>query len=60
MLKRLIFNDLRKNRLINIATCIFMAVTAMLLGLSIFLFARLYFSIDMLMRDAQTPHFLPA
>ena len=58
MLKRLIFNDLRKNRLINIATCIFMAVTAMLLGLSIFLFARLYFSIDMLMRDAQTPHFL--
>ena len=58
MFKRLIINDFRKNRLITIFTCIFMAVTAMLLGLSIFLFARLYSSIDMLMTAAETPHFL--
>ena len=35
-----------------------MAVTAMLLGLAIFLFARLYGSIDSLMNKAETPHFL--
>ncbi|MBP5413979.1 MAG: ABC transporter permease [Lachnospiraceae bacterium] len=58
MFKRLIINDFGKNRLITIFTCIFMAVTAMLLGLSIFLFARLYSSIDMLMTAAETPHFL--
>ena len=35
-----------------------MAVTAMLLGLSIFLFATLFSSIDSLMTKAETPHFL--
>ncbi len=58
MLKRLIVNDLNKNRLITISTFIFMALSAMLLGLAIFLFARLYSSIDSLMTKAETPHFL--
>lgn len=58
MLKRLITNDLRSNKLISVSTVIFMAVTAMLLGLSVFLFGTLYSSIDSLMKKAETPHFL--
>ena len=58
MLRRLITNDLRSNKLISVSTVIFMAVTAMLLGLSVFLFGTLYSSIDSLMKKAETPHFL--
>ena len=58
MNKRLIINDFKSNKLINISTCLFMAVTAMLLGLSIYLFASLVASIDTLMNKAETPHFL--
>ncbi|MCR4598716.1 MAG: ABC transporter permease [Acetatifactor sp.] len=58
MLKRLVINDFKANKLITISTCIFMAVTAMLLGLSIFLFASLATSINALMTKAETPHFL--
>ena len=58
MLKRLVINDFKANKLITISTCIFMAVTAMLLGLSIFLFASLATSIDALMTKAETPHFM--
>ena len=46
MLKRLIINDFKANKIITISTSAFMAVTAMLLGLAILLFARLYTSID--------------
>lgn len=35
-----------------------MAVTAMMLGLSVFLYATLFSSIDSLMTKAETPHFL--
>ena len=58
MLRRLITNDLRSNKLISVSTVIFMAVTAMLLGLSVFLFGTLSSSIDSLMKKAETPHFL--
>ncbi len=58
MNKRLIINDFKANKLITISVCIFMAVTAMLLGLAIFLFASLAASIDTLMIKAETPHFL--
>ena len=51
-------NDLRSNRMVSAATFIFMAVTAMLLGLSVFLFASLSDSIDNLMTEAETPDFL--
>lgn len=51
-------NDMKSNRLITVSTAVFMAVTAMLLGLSIFLFATLVSSIDSLMTKAETPHFL--
>lgn len=58
MLRRLIINDLRSNKLINVSTTVFMTVTAMMLGLSVFLFATLFSSIDSLMTKAKTPHFL--
>lgn len=58
MLKRLIINDFKANKIITISTSAFMAVTAMLLGLAILLFARLYTSIDSLMKKAETPSFL--
>ena len=58
MNKRMIINDLRSNKMVSAATFIFMAVTAMLLGLSIFLFANLSGSIDRLMAEAGTPDFL--
>ena len=55
---RMIRNDLKANKLVSGATCIFMAVTAMLIGLSILLFASLSGSIDSLMEEAKTPDFL--
>lgn len=58
MNKKIVINDFKGNKLITVSTCIFMAVTAMLLGLSIFLFSSLAVSIDTLMNIAETPHFL--
>ena len=58
MNKKIVVNDFIGNKLITVSTCIFMAVTAMLLGLSIFLFSSLAVSIDTLMNIAETPHFL--
>ena len=55
---RLIVNDFKSNKLITVSTCVFMTITAMLLGLAIFLFASLWTSIDSLMKKAETPHFL--
>jgi len=54
----MIINDIKANKLVSAATCIFMAVTAMLLGLSILLYASLADSIDSLMIEAKTPDFL--
>ena len=58
MIRRLIINDFKSNKLITISTSIFMAVTAMMLGLSVFLFATLYSSVTSLMIKAKTPDFL--
>ena len=58
MERRMIINDIKANKLVSAATCIFMAVTAMLLGLSILLYASLADSIDSLMNEAKTPDFL--
>ena len=58
MNRRMIINDIKANKLVSAATCIFMAVTAMLLGLSILLYASLADSIDSLMTEAKTPDFL--
>lgn len=58
MYLRMIINDFKANKLVSAATFIFMAVTAMLLGLSVFLFGSLANSIDDLMAKAGTPDFL--
>lgn len=58
MIKRLILNDFKRNKLISTVTCIFMTVSAMLLGLTVLLFGSLLGSIDNLMNMAQTPDFL--
>jgi putative ABC transport system permease protein len=58
MKRRLIINDFKANKLVAISTCIFMAASAMLLGLSILLFGCLSSAIDSLMLKAQTPDFL--
>lgn len=56
--RRMIINDLKSNRLVSAATFAFMALTALLFGLSVFLFGNLADSIDNLMTTARTPDFL--
>lgn len=58
MKKRLLINDFKANKLVTISTCVFMAISAMLLGLSILLFGSLSSAIDSLMIKAKTPDFL--
>ncbi len=58
MNRRMMINDIKANKLVSAATCIFMAAAAMLMGLSILLFASLADSIDSLMSEAMTPDFL--
>ncbi len=58
MIKRLIENDIRANKLSSAATFFFMAVSAMLLCLTVLLGGGLLGSIDHLMAEARTPDFL--
>lgn len=58
MKKQLMINDFKANKLVTVSTCIFMAASAMLLGLTILLFGSLSGAIDSLMIEAQTPDFL--
>lgn len=58
MRKRLILNDIRKNRLFTAATVAFMTVSAMLFALTAVLSISLLSSIQTLMEQAKTPDFL--
>lgn len=58
MIRRLIENDIRANKLSSAATCFFMAVSALLLCLTMLLGGSLLGSIGHLMEEAQTPDFL--
>lgn len=58
MKKRMILNDFAANKLVTVSICIFMAASAMMLGLTILLFGNLSTSIDRLMQEARTPDFL--
>lgn len=58
MTGKLIWNDIRQNKLLSFVTTIFMAVSAMLLALTVLLFTNLLGAIDDLMAKAQTPDFL--
>ena len=58
MIKRRIKNDIRANKLASAATFFFMAISALLLCLTVLLGGSLLGSIDWLMKEAQTPDFL--
>lgn len=58
MLKKLIWNDVRQNKLISVSTVFFMAVSAALLVLTSLLFTNLLGSIDGLMDKAAVPDFM--
>ncbi len=58
MYQRLIFNDLKKNGLVSITVCVFMALSAAFIGLTVMLFSSLLGSVDKLMTDAKTCDFL--
>lgn len=58
MIRRLIKNDIQANKLSSAATFFFMAVSAMLLCLTVLLGGSLLGSIDHLMEESQTPDFL--
>ena len=58
MYLRMFENNLKKNKLVSAATCIFMAVSAAFIGLTVLLSASLLGSIDNLMKEAKTCDFL--
>ena len=54
----MILNDFSANKLVTVSICIFMAASAMMLGLTTLLFGNLSTSIDRLIQEARTPDFL--
>ncbi len=58
MLNKLIWNDIRQNKSLSAATVFFMAVSALMLGLTALLFSGLLGSVNALMEQAQVPDFL--
>lgn len=58
MLKRLIRNDVRQNKLMSVSTVFFMTISAALLILTVMLFANLLGAIDGLMDKAVVPDFI--
>ena len=55
---RLIWNDLKKNKLESAATFLFFAVTAVMVGLTVLLSGNLLGAIDNLLEQAETADFL--
>lgn len=58
MRKRILWNDIKGNRLLAVTTWLFMAVSAFMFALTCVLFVSLLASVDTLMEKAQTPDFL--
>ena len=58
MFEKLIWNDVRQNRLLSAATVFFMAVSAMMLALTALLFSSLLGSVNGLMEQARVPDFV--
>lgn len=56
--KTLVWNDIRRSRMLAVATMIFMAVSAMFMALTVLLGISLLHSINTLMEQARTPDFL--
>ena len=58
MIKKLIWNDIKQNKLLSAATVFFMAASAMLLALTVLLFSSLLGAIDGLIKQAEVPDFM--
>lgn len=58
MKRKIIWNDIKANKLLSFSTCLFMAVSAFLFSLAGLLFTGLLGSVNALMEMAQTPDFL--
>ncbi len=58
MIGKLIYSDVRNNRFLSAAVCLFMAVCVMLFGLTVFLLTGLSSSVAGIMQTAKTPDFL--
>lgn len=58
MIKRLLWNDMKHNKLLSAATVFFMATSAMLLALTMLLFSVLLGAIDGLMEKAAVPDYM--
>lgn len=55
---KIIRRDITGNKIISFITVLFIAAAAMLLSLAGILVIHLFGSIDSLMKDAKTPHFM--
>lgn len=58
MTRRLIQNDIRQNKLLSAATLFFMAISAMLLSLTVLLSVTLFGAVDSLMDEAVVPDYM--
>ncbi len=58
MYRKLIINDIKKSKLISITSTAFILLAAMLTSLAAILSVSLFTSIDSMMKNAVTPHFL--
>lgn len=58
MRRRILWNDMKNNRLMAVSTWLFMTLCAFMTALTCFLFINLSSSVDRLMKEAQTPDFL--
>lgn len=58
MMTRLLWNDVRRHKLLTVATIFFMAASAMFIALAAVLFTGLLESVDGLMEKAVTPDYL--
>lgn len=57
MTRKMIWNDLVRNRAVSLITILFISVAAMLLSLAAILTVNLFGAVDRLMVDAKTPPF---
>ena len=58
MIRKLLENDIRHNKLLSGATVFFMTVSAMLIALTALLFSGLTGAVDDLMERAQVPDYM--
>lgn len=58
MNRKIILRDISKNAVVSITTMLFIAIAAMLLSLTGILAVHLFGSINQLMEQAETPHFM--